>query len=146
MDKKITIRVRGVILNDDKMLVAKLVDNDYYCLLGGKLEYGEDLKECLKRELIEELGVSPEIGRLLLVNTFIEKNESKNQSIDFIFEVTNGKDYLNLDKVERTHAFEIKELYWMNKNEDLYILPKALGEYFKKEEILSDTIRYIKNL
>lgn len=142
-EKQIVIRVRGIILNDEKMLVAKLADNDYYCLLGGKLEWGEDLKECLERELIEELGVKPEIGRLLFINTFIEKN--KNQSIDFIFEVINGKDYVNLDNTERTHAFEINDLYWVNQDEDLYILPKTLGESFKKGEILSDTVRYIKD-
>jgi ADP-ribose pyrophosphatase YjhB (NUDIX family) len=142
-NKKITIRVRGIILNEGKMLVAKLMSNDFYCLLGGKLEWGEDLKECLSRELIEELGVNPQIGRLLFVNTFIEKNGG--QSIDFMFEVINGKDYLDLENIERTHAFEILDLCWVSPIDDTYILPKTLNEYFKKGEILSNEVRYIKD-
>lgn len=143
LNKKITIRVRGIILYEERMLVAKLSSNDYYCLLGGKLEWGEDLKECLNRELIEELGVKPEIGRLLFVNTFIEKNND--QSIDFIFEITNSKDYLNLEKVEKTHAFEISDLCWINSNDDIYVLPKTINKYFKNGEILSNDVRYIKD-
>lgn len=32
---------------------------------GGKVEFGETLQECLKREIYEELGVQAEIGELI---------------------------------------------------------------------------------
>lgn len=142
-DKKIKIRVRGVILNDDKMLVVKMPHNDFYCLPGGKLDYGEDIKECMEREIVEELGVKPKIGRLLFSNTFIEKN--MNQSLEFIFEITNGKDYLNLENIERTHANELSDICWIEKDGDIHILPNSLDNYFRDGEILSDTTRYIKD-
>lgn len=142
-DKKIIIRVRGVILNDDKMLVVKMPHNNFYCLPGGKLDYGEGIKECIEREIMEELGIKPEIGRLLFSNTFIEKN--MNQSLEFIFEIINGKDYLNLDNVERTHAHELVDICWIEKDGDLHILPTSIDKYFRDGEILSDVTRYIKD-
>ena len=140
-DKEIIIRVRGIILNEEKMLVVNMPDNNFYCLPGGKLEWGEDLKECLNRELIEELGVKPDIGKLIYINTFMEKNI--NQSIDFIFEILNGKDYLNCEELERTHSYELSDLCWVDKNENLNILPKTLNRYFKKGNIIPNEVIYI---
>lgn len=142
-DKKIIIRVRGVILNKGKMLVVRMPHNSFYCLPGGKLDYGEDIRECIEREIIEELGVKPEIGRLLFSNTFI--GEDMSQSLEFIFEITNGKDYLNLDNVERTHAHELVDICWIEKDGDINILPETINKYFRSGEILSDVVRYIKD-
>lgn len=141
-DKKITIRVRGVILHDEEMLIVKMPHNDFFCLPGGKLDFGEDIKECLEREIIEELGVKPEIGRLLFSNTFIEKNN--NQSLEFIFEITNGKDYLDLENIERTHKFELEDICWIKRDGSINILPITINKYFRNGEILSDITRYIK--
>lgn len=65
------IRVRGIIMDGGEMLLVKhAADADYYALPGGHLEWGEDVRECLRREITEELGIRPEIGRLLYVNNF----------------------------------------------------------------------------
>lgn len=141
--KQIIIRVRGIIVNDDKLLLVGITGNDYFCLPGGKLEYGEDVKECLERELIEELGVKPDIGNLLYVNTFIDKNDDHN--IDFIFEVLNGSDYVDLNGVERTHAFELDKINWVSRDEDTNFLPKTIINDFKNYSILSNEVKYIKD-
>jgi 8-oxo-dGTP pyrophosphatase MutT (NUDIX family) len=61
-----------VILHEDKLLVVKHSPEDTFVALpGGHLEWSEDIKECLKREMIEELGVAPEIGRLLYINNLL---------------------------------------------------------------------------
>ena len=71
-DKKIVVRARAVILHEDKLLVVKHSPEDTFVALpGGHLEWKEDIKGCLKREMLEELGVAPEIGRLLYINNFI---------------------------------------------------------------------------
>jgi ADP-ribose pyrophosphatase YjhB (NUDIX family) len=58
------ISVRAVIYKNKKIFVVrqkslKAVTGvlDYYNMPGGKLEVNEGLKECLEREIIEELGV-----------------------------------------------------------------------------------------
>lgn len=141
--KQIIVRVRGIIINKDKLLLVGIVGNDFLCLPGGKLEHGEDVKECLERELIEELGVSPVIGNLLYVNTFIDRNG--NHNLDFVFEVLNGKYYVDLDGLERTHAFELDKINWVSRNENINFLPKTIINDFKNGGILSNEVKYIKD-
>ncbi len=136
------IRVRGIILNEDKFLLVNLPGNNFYCLPGGKLEHGEDIVDCLERELTEELGVKPEVGKLLYINNFLDKNNIQN--IDFIFEVLNGKDYIDLNDKERTHAFEISDIIWVNRGDNIKILPERLKNDFDNNELLSSVVRFIK--
>lgn len=142
INKQISITSRGIILHDGKILMVQMPHNGFYCLPGGKLEIGEDPTECLKREIVEELGVEPEVGRLIYINTFYDKEG--NQGIDFIFEILNGSDYLNLDGVERTHAFELSDMRWIDKHEDVKILPNKLAEDFRNDILILDKVRFIK--
>lgn len=142
-NKEIIITARGIIIHDEKMLVVSIVNNNFYCLAGGKLEpQKEDILECLDRELIEELGVKPEIGRLLYISTFFDKDNIKN--MDFIFEIKNSKDYLDLGSVHRTHSFELNEICWKGRDEDIKFLPKKIFDDFKEGKILFDEVRFIK--
>ena len=74
-NKNIIIKVRGVIIYEDKLLIVKHKQSEFMALPGGHLEYGEDVITCLKRELVEELGVVPEVGRLLYISTFMDKKK-----------------------------------------------------------------------
>lgn len=140
-NKKILIKVRGIILHEGKLLIVKHLGTGYMALPGGHLEYGEDVITCLKRELVEELGVLPEIGRLLYINTFIDKNEY----IEFFFEVKNGEDYLNIDELKKTHAHELTEILWVSPNNDIDILPKQFNDDFKKNKIFEGEVKFIND-
>jgi len=139
--KKFVVRVRAVIVNDGKLLVMRMHTNKFYALPGGKLEIGETIHGCLKREIIEELGVEPQIGRFLFVNNFNEKNGD--QSIDFIFEVKNGVDYLDEKNLNGTHSFEYNDICWVGKNDSKIILPKQIQDYLNDGTILSDAVRFL---
>ena len=141
-NKNILIKVRGVILHEGKLLIVKHLNSGFMALPGGHLEYGEDVITCLKRELVEELGVEPEIGRLLYINTFIDKYEY----VEFFFEVKNGEKYLNIDGLERTHAHELAEILWVSPSNDIEILPKQFDEDFKKNRIFEGEIKFINEL
>jgi len=87
-NKNIIIKVRGVIIYDNRLLIVKHKESKFIALPGGHLEYGEDVLTCLKRELIEELGVEPEIGKLLYISTFMDSK--KDEYVELFFEVKNG--------------------------------------------------------
>ena len=143
-EKKIIIKVRGIILHEGKLLAVRHPhDTSFAALPGGHLEWGEDIKECLSREIVEELGVKPEIGRLLYINNFIQTDGK--QYVEFFFEIKNGKDYLNTEKLARSHAHEIAEMVWVSPNDDIRIMPKNFGEDFKVGKMISNEVRYIKD-
>lgn len=141
-NNKTIIRVRGIIINEGKLLVVGHVKGvDRYALPGGHLDWGEGVEECLIREMVEELGVVPEIGRLLYVNNFTEGDA---HNIEFFFEIKNGADYIDFEKNERTHAFEIEKVEWIGVSDNVKILPLGLLEDFKNGNILSDKVRFLK--
>lgn len=144
-DKKffVRVRVRAIIISEGKLLgVRHPHDTSFVALPGGHLEWKEDIKECLEREIVEELGIKPEIGRLLYVNNFIDADEK--QSVEFFFEITNSHEYKNMENLPRTHAYEIAEMVWLSPTDDIRIMPKGLEDYFRREKILSDEVRYIQ--
>lgn len=141
-DKKITIRARGIILSEGKLLTVKHPHDMSFCALpGGHLDWGEDIKKCLEREIIEELGVKPEIGRLLYVNNFLDRETT--QSIEFFFEIINAADYKNLENIAKTHAHEIGEICWISPTDDIPLRPAGLWEDFKNGNIISEQARFI---
>lgn len=141
-NKEFVVRCRGIILYNSKLLVVKHPGNTSYAALpGGHLEWGEDVKSCISREIVEELGVKPVIGRLLYINNFSDGDGAP--SVEFFFEITNGADYEGCEKLIRSHAFELAEIDWVSPADDIKILPKQIGEDLKARKILADEVRYI---
>jgi ADP-ribose pyrophosphatase YjhB (NUDIX family) len=63
------VRVTGVLLQDDKLLLVKQEVNlgRDWSLPGGRLEHGESLETAIKREVWEETGLSVLVKKLLYV-------------------------------------------------------------------------------
>lgn len=93
------INIRGVIINDKGELFCQLLTarrrdgRDFWCTPGGGLEPGESLLDGLRREMLEETGVTPEIGKLLFVQQFTEPGEPTSdrpsEQLEFFFHITN---------------------------------------------------------
>ena len=146
MNKEIIVRCRGVILHEDMLLVVKhSIQSDYYPLPGGHLEWGEKVQDCFRREVKEELGIEPEVGRLLYVNNLTNQYNEGKQSIEFFFEVINSADYLDISKLKGTHSYELAEICWIGKNDSRIILPKQLQTDLNSGKILSDTVRFLED-
>lgn len=60
-------RVAGVAVHDDRVLLHRSGHDDFWALLGGRLEVGETSVAGLRREMREELDVDVTVGRLLWV-------------------------------------------------------------------------------
>ncbi len=142
--KKSVIRCRGIIINDGKLLTVRhFGDTSYSALPGGRLEWGEDIKESLRREIVEELGVEPKIGRLLYVHNFIDRRDF--HSIEFLFEITNGDKYIECEKLARTHAHELADIAWLDPVNTANLRPLSVAEDFKAGKLLADETRLIRD-
>ncbi len=73
MNKRFNIRVYGILLNDrNEVLVSDEFrwGKFFTKFPGGGLEWGEGLKDCLKREFKEELALEIEVGELFYITDF----------------------------------------------------------------------------
>lgn len=86
---KIRIRVCGLLLEDNCLLLAQLhspvINKLIWTPPGGGLEFGETMDECLKREFAEETGLKVDVNRLVHINEMI--NEPFH-AVEFYFAVT----------------------------------------------------------
>ena len=71
---KIILVTGAIIQNDNNFLIGRRGKDEkssgMWEFPGGKLEEGESLKECIKRELKEELNIDAEIGELFSSYTY----------------------------------------------------------------------------
>ncbi|MBE7082432.1 MAG: NUDIX domain-containing protein [Clostridiales bacterium] len=71
-------RVCGILRVQDKYLVVKINDNNFYCLPGGHVELGEDTDTAVLREMHEELGYKVDIERMVcVVQNFFKTAQGK---------------------------------------------------------------------
>ena len=101
------VAVRAIIFKNGKLLAQQLKAStgggrDFWCTPGGGLDIGEALTDGLHRELIEETGIAPKIGRLLFVQQFSEDGEK--EQLEFFYLVENPEDYEVIDLTATTHG------------------------------------------
>ncbi len=127
-------------MHEGKLLVVKhLADSAWWALPGGHLEWGESPEEAMRREIVEELGIEPVLGRVLYVNTFMRDDV---HSLEFFFEVTNGAAYLDFEKKDRSHAFELSAVQWVGADTELEIRPARIADDLRAGELLADRPRF----
>lgn len=78
-NNKIKVRLRLVIIKNNKLLAHYTQDDDFYFYIGGKLEYGETIKQGWEREILEELGddIKFEFKKILYVRDYIRPEEGE---------------------------------------------------------------------
>lgn len=141
MEKKFVIRCRGIIVDGGELLLVEHIGKEGVLVLpGGHLEWGEDIKAGLIRELEEELGVTPVVGPLLYIHNYTQENGK--HAVEFFFAVENARDYRTFCDTA-THAHELAAVCWVSKSETRTIRPTGLGQDFLAGELGQDTLRYL---
>lgn len=90
--KRFNVRCYAVIINDQNEILLSdehRFGKSFTKFVGGGLEFGEGTKECLQREIKEELGLNSTIGELFYVNDFYQKSafNPNDQMLSFYFRV-----------------------------------------------------------
>ncbi len=108
--KKRRVCVRGIIYRHGELLCQVLKNSkgtaeDFWCTPGGGLEVGESLTDGLRREMIEETGIEPQIGNLLFVQQFADKwGDEVNEGLEFFFHIKNHEDYETINLGATSHG------------------------------------------
>lgn len=67
MSYHIRISGRGIIINDNKVLLNEFGNGEYFNIPGGGVEPGETIKDAVVREVFEETGLNVTVGDLVFV-------------------------------------------------------------------------------
>lgn len=133
MDNKIVVAVKGVVVNNGRVLIVKRANNDEFgaetweCT-GGKIEFGESLETALIREIKEEAGLDVRVDKLLYATTF--KTNPTRQVVILTY-------LCRSEVTDVTLSSEHLEYLWATKGQLKQLLPPSILEDFDKNNIFS---------
>lgn len=145
--QKVRVRACGIYIEENKILLLKhkgIGSGDFlWAPPGGGVEFGESLKEAIKREFLEETHLVVETNNFLFVNEHMDENH---HALEFFFSVNKiaGKFKLGRDPELSKSSQMIQEGRFFAFNE-LLSLPKinvhsifhsfkSLGELLKTRQ------------
>ena len=90
--KKFNIRCYAIIINDrnEILLSDEFLGKHFFTkFIGGGLEFGEGTKDCVLREIKEEIGLEASVDELFYVNDFFQESafNSSDQIVSFYFTI-----------------------------------------------------------
>lgn len=147
--KPIRNSAKAIIIQQGKMLLTKNKDNDgfFYLFPGGGQEHGEVLKETLKRECIEELGVQVEVQDLVYVREYIGKNhefvawDHDVHQVEFYFVCSLAQEApAQMDGTQPDQDQIGVEWVDIRQLDHIRLYPKALGHHLVNSEM---NVRYL---
>ena len=121
-------RVRLIIIKNNKILLSYTKDENFYFYIGGKVKFGETIKDACIREVQEECKANFIFKKILYIRDFILP-EIDEHSIEFFI-------LGEVDKFEEIEGIKDEEFdgkHWqtwvdINKLSQINIKPKTLTE------------------
>ena len=145
-ENKLQIRLRLIIIKDDKLLTSYTKKHDFYFYVGGHMEYGETVLEGCKREIIEECGEGTDFNlqKVLYIRDFFDKDNNEQNVELFILGDINKFDELE-HRLDPQHLDGSMWLTWLDINDlpdNLY--PKQLSKNYLK--IIKTIFQMLENM
>ena len=129
--------VKALIEKSGKILVLKTKDSGevYWVLPGGKIEYGEEPREALEREIMEELSCDAEIHDPVGMYHFFTGSENSGKQIVLtVFEAEIDNQDIDIsenpadEKITEYRWLEPEELIEKSSNRSLHDLVRKFSE------------------
>jgi len=112
MENVIIVAVKAIIMFNKKALIIQRAADDevganLWEFAGGKLDFGEDLEAALKREVVEEVGLTVTVDKLLYASTF--KTHEYRQLVILSYLCTANSDNVYLSNEHQNYMWANKE-------------------------------------
>lgn len=141
---KFKVRVAGMIIHNNKLLVCQIMNNQFYCLPGGHCHLYETSPNAMLRETKEETGLDVKIEELtaFIENLFSSKKGEKFHELCYIYRLTpknlpedKAKDW-EVDELDEGEYVNLK-FKWVDidKLNDFDIRPVAIKQIINKKGI-----------
>jgi len=109
--KQFNLRCYAIIINNEgEVLLSDEHRNghSFTKFIGGGLEWGEGTKDCLQREIKEEMGINSIVGELFYVNEFFQESAfNKSEQLFSFYYKIKSIDFKKI-KIEN-HSFPLTE-------------------------------------
>lgn len=146
---RFNFRVAGILIHNDKVLIHRLLQDDFYSFPGGRVEMFEDTETTIVREMKEELDVTVKVVRPLWVaEHFFTHNKEQYHELCFYYLIEcEDKNLLEQDDcfivVEGSNTYEFRSV-GINKLEDETIYPTFIKSRLKQVPLTIEKILYIE--
>ncbi len=141
-NEKFNFRVAALIFNDenDKILIHRKKGYNFWMLLGGRMEMGEDTEIGIKRELEEELKIKEDVQIKLIIEDFFKLEDVRYHELCFYYSLNINVDKYDLNYTDEFNGVEGENYIfkWVPINE--------LSSYDLKPKFIKDKIKTISNL
>lgn len=129
MEKKIKVRVRLIIIKQGKILLSYVKDENFYFYIGGKVEFGETIKQACIREIEEECRAKFAFKKILYIRDFIMPENNEHSVELYIL-----GDIDKFAEIEGVKDGEFAGNHWqtwidLSRLNELDVRPKGLAEY-----------------
>ncbi len=131
MKNKIVVALKGIIVHNQHALIIQRSQDDEvgantWEFVGGKLDFGENLEDGLKREIFEEVGLDVIVDKLIYATTF--NTDEHRQVVILTYLCKSDSDLVTLSN-------EHKDYLWATTEDMQNLLSKPILDDMTKNNV-----------
>ena len=133
---------RAVLFHDGKIALLYVAKHKYHKIPGGGVEKGENIKQALEREILEETGckakIKQEIGKII---EYRDNFGLKQISHCFLADVAKKTNLTSFTRSEKSNGFELK---WTTLSKAISVLAKDKPDNYEGKFIVKRDLAFLK--